>query len=214
LYSYTFNSQTDVLKGVIMNFCSDCGHKVTLLIPEGDSKPRHTCESCDTVHYSNPNIVAGAIVEQDGKILLCKRAIEPRLGYWTLPAGFMENDESVEEAAIRETWEEAHAKIKLTEYFSQMSIPQANQVHVFYRAQFEEISFSSGPESLEVELFAIEDIPWKELSFHTVKRTLELYVLDHAEDAFGFYSEVIRRDEDKSINVESHFPMRHPSKLK
>ena len=118
-----------------MNFCSACGHSVNLEIPEGDNRPRYVCPSCKTIHYQNPNIVAGTIPVYGDKVLLCKRAIEPRYGYWTLPAGFMENQETTREAAARETWEEAEAKVELLGLFTLIDVPQINQVHIYYRAE-------------------------------------------------------------------------------
>ena len=117
-----------------MKFCSNCGEQVIQRIPEGDSRPRYVCEHCDTIHYQNPNIVAGVVPVWGEKVLLCRRAIEPRLGYWTLPAGFMENGESVEQAARRETLEEACAQVEDLQLYSMIDVPHINQVHIFYRA--------------------------------------------------------------------------------
>ncbi len=176
-----------------MKFCSQCGNKVEHKIPETDNRPRYVCVSCEFIHYQNPNIVAGTIPIWQDKVLLCKRAIEPRYGYWTLPAGFMENAETTTEAAIRETWEEAEAKVVIDGFFSMLNVPQVDQVHIFFRAHLLEPSFNSGSESLEVALFAEQDIPWNELAFPTVKKTLELYFEDRKKGFFGTHvADVIR----------------------
>ncbi len=159
-----------------MKYCSVCAGHIELKIPEGDNRPRHVCEQCGTIHYQNPRIVAGTLPTYQGKILLCKRAIEPRMGYWTLPAGFMENGESTEQAALRETWEEALAKVEIQQLFSMISVVHIDQVHIFYTAVLPTAEFSSGPESLEVALFAPEDIPWDELAFSTVEKSLRLFL--------------------------------------
>lgn len=158
-----------------MKFCSACGATVSLLIPDMDNRLRHVCSSCDTIHYQNPRIVAGTLPYHQDKVLLCKRAIEPRLGYWTLPAGFMENEETTPEAAIRETQEEANANVKLGKLLSMIDVPHISQVHIFFSAELSDLNFSAGQESLEVELFKEDEIPWDEIAFPTVKRTLSHY---------------------------------------
>jgi ADP-ribose pyrophosphatase YjhB (NUDIX family) len=165
-----------------MKFCSDCAHPVVLAVPEGDNRPRFVCNNCHAIHYQNPKMVIGSLPvwEQDGqfKILLCKRAIEPRYGYWTLPAGFMENAETTAEAAIRETEEEAGANIELGPLFSLLNVAHVHQVHLFYLARLLDLDFAPGIESLEVELFSEEDIPWDDLAFPTIRTTLELFFAD------------------------------------
>ncbi len=163
-----------------MNFCSNCGYeKLAFRIPPLDSLPRYICDRCGTIHYQNPKLVVGCIPELEEKVLLCRRAIEPRYGYWTLPAGFMENGESTEEGAIRETYEEANAEIKGTlKLFSIYSIPSINQVHLFFKASLKDHGYKSGSESLEVKLFDYDNIPWDKLAFATVKKTLIHYLED------------------------------------
>ncbi|GLQ32065.1 NUDIX hydrolase [Litoribrevibacter albus] len=141
-----------------------------------DNRLRHVCTQCKTIHYQNPRIVAGTLPFYEDKVLLCKRAIEPRLGYWTLPAGFMENEETTPNAAIRETLEEANARVHLGQLISIIDVPHISQVHMFFAAELADLNYSSGPESLEVELFAEADIPWDELAFPTVKRTLKHFL--------------------------------------
>ena len=167
-----------------MKFCSDCGNPVKQKIPTGDNRPRHVCVNCNTIHYQNPKIVAGTLPIYQGKILLCKRAIEPRLGYWTLPAGFMENQETTSEAALRETWEEAEAKVTLDGLYTVMDIPHIDQVHIFFRATLIDGVFGVGEESLDTKLFTPEEIPWSEISFPTVAQTLKQYLLDEPNNSF------------------------------
>jgi len=173
---------------VEINFCASCGNKIAFRVPPGDSLPRHVCDHCGAIHYQNPRIVVGAVPAWEDRVLLCRRAIEPRLGKWTLPAGFMENGETVAEGAIRETLEEACARIRIDGMFSVVSVPRVNQVHVFYRAQLVGPEFSPGEESLETMLFAEADIPWDEIAFPTVHFTLQRYFDDYRRGTFGFHS--------------------------
>lgn len=171
-----------------MKYCSDCGAGVTLRIPPGDTLPRHVCVNCGTIHYQNPKIVVGAIPEWGERILLCRRAIEPRHGYWTLPAGFMENAESTSEAAARETLEEACARIEVGDLFTLISVPHINQVHIVYRARLLDPQFGPGEESLEVALFEEKDIPWDEIAFRTISLTLRHYFEDRRRGSFGTHN--------------------------
>ena len=161
-----------------MKFCSACGAAVERKVPAGDTLPRHVCPVCGAIHYQNPKLVVGSIPVWEGRFLLCQRAIEPRLGKWTLPAGFMENDETVAQAALRETLEEANARIELGALFSMLSVPHINQVHLFYQARLLDLEFRPGAESLAVELFDADAIPWDELAFRTVSQTLRLFLQD------------------------------------
>lgn len=185
-----------------MKFCSECAQPVTLQIPPDDNRPRYVCASCGTIHYQNPKMVVGSIPvwEQEGelRVLLCKRAIEPRYGYWTLPAGFMENNETTTDAAQRETLEEAGARIELHELFSLLNVPHVHQVHMFYRARLLDLDYQAGTESLEVKLFAEAEIPWDEIAFPTVAHTLKYFLADHARvkshgGSFGFHSRDIMK---------------------
>ena len=161
-----------------MKFCSRCGHQVFSKIPEGDTRERFVCDSCKTIHYENPRNVVGTIPVWEDKVLLCKRAIQPRLGFWTLPAGFLEVGESTTAGAIRETFEEAGAQIEIGALFSLLNVIHAEQVHLFYLAQLKEPIFSPGIESLEVALFSESEIPWDNLAFPTIRKTLEWYFSD------------------------------------
>lgn len=167
-----------------MKFCSECAHPVSLAIPPDDNRPRYVCGHCGTIHYQNPKMVIGSIPvwdhDGDTRILLCKRAIEPRYGYWTLPAGFMENNETTAEAALRETQEEAGARVELHELFSLLNVPHVHQVHMFYRATLLDLDYAAGTESLEVKLFSQNEIPWDDIAFPTVAYTLKFFFADLA----------------------------------
>ena len=171
-----------------LNFCSNCGAKVVLRVPPGDSVPRHVCDSCSTIHYRNPLMVVGTIPEWEDRILLCKRAIEPRHGYWTLPAGFMELGETTAQAALRETLEEARARVELGEAFTLLSVPHVNQVHLYYRARLPAQEFAAGEETLEARLFSESEIPWDAIAFRTVSATLKHFFSDRKEGRFRLHA--------------------------
>ncbi len=172
-----------------MKFCANCGSAVVKRVPPGDTLPRWVCDSCGEIHYQNPKLVVGTIPEHEGRLLLCRRAIEPRYGYWTLPAGFMENGETVMQAALRETIEEAGAKVDVGEPFSMISVPYVNQVHVFYLARLRALEFKPGEETLEVRMFSEGEIPWEQVAFRTVAATLQHWFADRKRGAFGFHAE-------------------------
>lgn len=176
-----------------MIYCSQCGEQLVEKVPAGDNRPRDVCEACDTIHYVNPKIVAGCIPVWEDRLLLCRRAIEPRAGLWTLPAGFMENGESTEQAAARETMEEACAEVDQLELYGVFSIPHISQVYMMFRSVLVSEDFRPGPESLEVELFDPADIPWDELAFPVVRTTLERFVADWPNERFPVYVEDIIR---------------------
>ena len=171
----------------MISYCVRCGAGVSFLVPAGDNLPRYVCNACGHVHYENPRLVVGCVVEYEGQILLCRRAIEPRLGFWTLPAGFMENGESTAAAASREAREEAGADIIIDAPFAMISIAHINQVHLFYRGRLAAPEYSVGEESLAVELFAPTDIPWAELSFRSVTLCLERYLADRQHGRYTFH---------------------------
>lgn len=172
----------------MINYCSNCAFKVEHKIPDGDTKTRAYCPQCNLVHYENPKIVGGTIPIYEDKVLLCKRAIEPRYGFWTLPAGFMELDETTADCALRETWEEAQAKVTLGPIFTVFDVLRANQVHIFYLAKLKEPIFCAGPESIDVKLFDLDSIPWDELAFKTVTNTLKLYKKGLETNFFGIHT--------------------------
>ena len=161
-----------------MKFCSSCGQPVVLRVPEGDHRPRHVCTDCGVVHYQNPKIVAGCVPEHEGRILLCRRAIEPRLGYWTIPAGFMENGETTQDAARRESLEEAQAEVEIGSLLAVVHVLHADQVHVMFRAALPKPQFGVSAESLEVMLCDEADIPWQDIAFRSVDYALRRYLED------------------------------------
>ena len=161
-----------------MNYCSHCGARVTQKVPLGDNLPRHVCDQCALIHYQNPKIVAGCIPEWEGQILLCRRAIAPRLGLWTFPAGFMEIGESTEQAAVRETKEETQADVVITSLYAVLSLPQIGQVYLVFRGRMLAPTYEAGSESLEVRLFPPSAIPWDGIAFPVVRDALNRYVDD------------------------------------
>lgn len=171
-----------MLRFSYMKFCSECAQPVSLTIPPFDNRPRYVCKECGTIHYENPKLVVGSIpvweLGGETKVLLCKRAIEPRHGYWTLPAGFMENNETTAEAAARETDEEAGAHIRIGKLFTLLNVPHVHQVHLFYLATLLDLDYAAGTESLEVGLFLEHEIPWNDIAFPTVAHTLRFFFSD------------------------------------
>jgi len=170
-----------------MNFCSNCGAPVARRVPAGDNLPRWMCDSCNTIHYENPKLIVGCIAEWEGRILLCRRAIEPRYGLWTVPAGFLENGETTAEGASRESLEEANARVDIAGLFSLYNLPHINQIYLLFRARLIDAEVSAGAETLEVKLFDEADIPWNELAFATVRNTLTHYLTDRRAGHFGFH---------------------------
>ena len=169
-----------------MNYCPHCGAAVVFRTPPGDTLPRHVCTRCETIHYQNPKMVVGAIVMEGEKLLVCKRAIEPRPGTWTLPAGYMENGETVEEAARREVREEAGAALIDLRPYALLNLPTIDQLYFIFLARLEAGGFAAGAESLEVRLIDLDDIPWEELSFPVIRRVLEIFVIDFQRHTFPF----------------------------
>lgn len=159
-----------------IRYCSLCGGEVRAEIPAGDNRLRYVCTACNSVHYENPRLVVGCVAVHDGQILMCKRAIAPRLGFWTLPAGFMELGESLTQAAARETREEACAEVTITGLLASVNVLSAGQVHVFFRALLPEPTFAAGAESLAVQLITPAEIPWDELAFTSNRIALEQYL--------------------------------------
>ncbi|OGI37465.1 MAG: ADP-ribose pyrophosphatase [Candidatus Muproteobacteria bacterium RBG_16_62_13] len=167
-----------------MKFCSQCGAALERRIPEGDSLARFVCPSCQTIHYTNPKVVVGCLPEWDGRILMCKRAIEPRHGLWTLPAGFLEDHETTIAGAMRETLEEAGARVEIASLYALFNLPSVNQVYVMYRARLLDLDFAPGPESLEVKLVDESAVPWNEMAFEVITQTLRLYWQDYRAGTF------------------------------
>ena len=176
-----------------MRFCSDCGAVVTRRVPPGDTLPRYVCDACGTIHYQNPRMVVGCIVESEGRVLLCKRAIEPRYGMWTVPAGYMENGETLASGALRETLEEANARVEIASLYAVYSIPHVSQVYILFRATLLDRAIKAGAETLEVRLCSEDEVPWEELAFATVRNALTHYFEDRRAGEFKFHMGTIER---------------------
>ena len=177
-----------------MKYCSACGATVEVRIPEADNRQRHICTGCRTVHYHNPKIVAGCVAEWEDRILLCRRAIEPRYGLWTLPAGYMEIGETTTEAAARETLEEANAAVEILDLYMIINLPYVSQVYMMYRSRLKDGRYSSGVESLEVGLYGRDEVPWDALAFPAVRETLNFYFRDRDAGRYPIRTGEISRD--------------------
>lgn len=176
-----------------MKYCSNCGAAVELKVPPGDDRERFFCPACETVHYQNPRMVVGCLPEWEDKLLFCRRRIEPQAGKWTLPAGFLENGETVADGAARETLEEACARIDGLVPFALFNLSFVNQVYLMFRGRLVERAFAPGQESLEVELLGEAEIPWDELAFPVIRETLKLYLADRSKGKFEFHLADIHR---------------------
>ena len=178
-----------------MNYCSQCGATVALRVPQGEDRTRYVCDACGVVHYQNPKLVVGCVPElPDGRLLICKRAIEPRVGYWTIPAGYMENGETLQQAAARESLEEACAQVEIGSLLAVVQITHAHQVHVFFRARLLSENVGPGPESLDVRIIRPDEIPWRDIAFPSTEYTLQRYLEDR-RDGFDrhHFTELNRR---------------------
>lgn len=188
-----------------MKYCSDCGCVIEFITPENEDRPRHVCSECKTIHYTNPKIVAGCIPEWGDRVLLCRRAIEPQYGKWTLPAGYMENGETTTQTALRETLEEANANVRILDLYMVINLPHVDQVYMMYRSELEhEAAYSAGAESLEVDLYHEHQVPWDELAFPVMKETLRFYYQDKKQGNFKIRTgEIIRNDEAYLFNLHT-----------
>lgn len=171
-----------------IRYCPYCGTQSQWRTPDGDTLPRHCCDACGHIQYMNPKPVMGTLPFWEDKVLLCRRAIEPRHGFWTLPAGFMENLETTAQAAQRETDEEAGLQIELLDLYTLISVPHVSQIHGFYLARMRSTDMNPGPETLEARLFSEADIPWEHIAFRTVSLTLRHYFADRASNHYPFRS--------------------------
>jgi ADP-ribose/FAD diphosphatase len=189
-----------------MNFCSQCGGKTEPRIPKGEDRERAVCTQCSTVHYLNPKMIVGCIIEHDGQIMLCKRAIEPRYGFWTIPAGFMEMGESAMQGAARESHEEASAHVRIVAPYAHFDVTHIAQAYIVYRAELivpeSGPAFAPGTESLEVKLVRPSEIPWGELAFGAVKQALELYTEDVASGRYRCHIGSIHREDGRFVLKE------------
>jgi ADP-ribose pyrophosphatase YjhB (NUDIX family) len=188
-----------------MRYCLQCGSdKIETRIPEGDNRARLVCGQCSFIHYQNPKNVAGCILEWEGRVLLCKRGIEPRYGMWTVPAGFMENGETMAEAATRETLEEAQASPLDLQLYVLFSLPNISQVYMLYRGVLAHGRHAPGHETLETGLYREADIPWDDIAFPVMSESLKLFFRDQRNGTFPVRTgDIVRRD-DKSLEVRHH----------
>jgi 8-oxo-dGTP pyrophosphatase MutT (NUDIX family) len=190
-----------------MRFCSHCGHSVEIRTPEGDHLPRHVCPACGTVHYHNPKVIVGIIPEyRDGRILMCRRNIEPRWGKWTFPAGFMELEETAAAGAIREGLEESYAVITDPHLLTVASVPYVNQVYLLYRGTLKDAVFATTPESSEVCLMNEADIPWQDIAFPTIYHALKCFFADRARGQWAVHSLELNARQTDFTEVTSWLP--------
>jgi ADP-ribose/FAD diphosphatase len=182
-----------------MEYCNRCGQRTEARIPEGEDRMRRVCTACATVHYENPRMIVGCVVLHGARVLLCKRAIEPRRGYWTLPAGFLELGESAMAGAARETDEEAGADVRIVAPYAHFDVPHIGQAYILYRAVLREERFAPGPESLDVQLFPFDAIPWGDLAFPVVRHVLELIGEDQKTGRFRSHQGVLAREEGRVV---------------
>ncbi len=172
-------------------YCPDCGAPCVEKVPEDDHKLRSVCTGCNAIHYVNPKVVVGCIVEAGDQLLLAKRNIEPALGRWTFPAGYLECLESCAEGAARETVEETEAKVEPLGLFAMLDIPHISQIYAVYRARLVGDHFAATPESSEVQLMGMDEIPWKDLAFPSVATSLRLYAEDRKSDSFRTHTGIV-----------------------
>jgi len=192
-----------------MKFCNQCGEPLLLAVPAGDDRERHVCSSCAHVHYRNPRIITGCIPVHEDRVLLCRRAIEPRHGFWTLPAGFLEHGETIAEGAGRETLEEANARVDIHGLYAIYDVLHIGQVYMFHRATLADLDFSPGEESLATELFREQDIPWDELAFPVIGLVLKDFFADRGRGAYPLKTATINRNRVPGLHTP---PPAHLSK--
>jgi len=190
-----------------MKFCNLCAAPVERRIPTGEDRERYVCSKCGAIHYENPRMVVGTIIEEHGRVLLCKRAIEPRYGYWTLPAGFLELGESTVQGAVRETHEEAGALVQVIAPYAHFDIPHIGQAYLFYRARMLTPEFAPGTESLDVKLVPLAEIPWESLAFPAVRVALELHGEDTRNGRYRMHHGIITREPEGGYALKEHLAL-------
>ncbi|MBU5617510.1 NUDIX hydrolase [Psychrobacter sp. TAE2020] len=182
-----------------MRYCLECGHEAERKIPATDNIPRLVCPNCNYIHYENPKVICGSLVVHKHRVLLCRRAIEPQYGLWTIPAGFMENGETIAEGAARESFEEADAVVTNPQLYSVYDIPDIGQIYIIYLTDLKDGAYGIGSESLDCALFSEEDIPWDTIAFEAVRRTLTSYFADRkkydSREEFPIHQDQIAKDQ-------------------
>lgn len=186
-----------------MKYCHHCGGLILQRVPDGDDKLRFCCDACDVIFYQNPKNIVGTLPVHEDRILLCKRAIEPRRDKWTLPAGFMENGETTLAGAVRETMEEAGARVIIREnsLYTLFNLPYINQVYLFFRTELENLDFNPGFETKEVALYTQSEIPWDKIAFPVVRSTLEHYFQDLVSGNFPVRMFDVHYDDQRRIEI-------------
>ena len=170
-------------------FCNACGSRVEHRVPEGDQLPRHLCPSCGHIQYFNPRVIVGCIPEwEDGRVLMCKRNIEPRFGLWTFPAGFMELGETTAQGAARETREESEADVEVGQMLAVINVPYVSQVYIVHHGRMRSPHHAPTPESSQTRLMTEAEIPWDEIAFPTVHHSLRFYFADRARGRFEVHT--------------------------
>jgi len=187
-----------------VNYCDQCGSKGTYRIPQGDDRPRFICDNCQTIHYQNPKLVVGCIPIWEDRLLMCRRAIQPRYGKWTIPAGFLEIGETVEEGAIRETYEEAGAKVEIIKPYALYNLSFIGQVYLIFLSRLVDSNFRTGYESLEVRLLEAHEIVWNELAFPVIREVLKQYFKDTSKEIFNFYMDDITPEMNQKFMAEPY----------
>jgi len=186
----------------LMKFCSTCGNPVEFKTPAGDHLPRHVCSHCGTVHYHNPKVITGCVPESaDGRILMCRRAIEPRLGLWTFPAGFLELGETSAQGAARETLEESQAEVEVEDLFAVISVPYVSQIYLLHRGRLKSEHHGPTPESSETRLMHEDEIPWEHIAFPTVYHGLKYFFEDRARGVRGFHELHLSLQRERARNT-------------
>ncbi|MDO6459288.1 NUDIX hydrolase [Granulosicoccaceae sp. 1_MG-2023] len=192
-----------------MKYCSECAKPLVRMIPEGDDRERYVCEYCNTVHYQNPKVVAGCILHHQGKILLCRRAIEPRSGYWSIPAGYLENGESALQGAAREALEEAHACACDLRLFGVFALPHLSQLYMVYSGELRDGYCKAGDETLEVGLFSPDTLPRQAMAFQLVEKILQDYWADHAAGRQRLYHADVISEPQAPLQLIEHEPAQY-----
>ncbi|WP_423823647.1 NUDIX hydrolase [Salinisphaera sp. SPP-AMP-43] len=185
-----------------MNFCPNCGAPIEFAVPDGDDRKRNICSATGEIFYDNPRNVVGTIVEREGRILMCRRAIEPRLDFWTLPAGFLELGETSDQGAARETFEEAGVTVDNPRLFSLIDVTHIGQVHIFFIADMHDDHYAPGPESAEVRFVGEHEIDWPQLAFPSIHRALSQYFADRAAGRFSVHVESLAADDWKAMRLD------------
>jgi ADP-ribose pyrophosphatase YjhB (NUDIX family) len=180
-----------------MKFCSNCAYPISFNLVEGEHIPRFHCTSCGVIHYVNPKIIVGCLPIWEDKVMLCKRGIEPQYGLWNIPGGFMENEETTEEGAVREMFEETKGAVNVIGLHTVFNVVPVNQVHLHFLVEMKDLNFSLTPESIDIQLFKEEDIPWQDIAFASTKFALRKYFEDRKNNTRNTHTGSLLQKEGK-----------------